>query len=131
SIFSEQNMVLLRTGAAVKVLVGNGDQTFVEQRVALARHLHPAAGLLVVFALLPVVSVSEDSDLPAAGGCVNPHDLMIAAQFLDGNRQCHQVNVESALRVLAWRTQLKQVKDGLDVGIETIVTLSSECKVAL
>src|SRR5205823_840915 len=36
SIFSEQNIVLLRTGAAVKVLVRKGDQTFVrseERRV--------------------------------------------------------------------------------------------------
>ena len=50
---------------------------------------------------------------------------------MDWNGQFNQVNVESPLRVLAWRTQLKQVKDGLDVGIETIVTLSSECNVAI
>jgi len=36
------------------------------------------------------------------------------------------VNVEPALRILARRTKLQEIEDGIDVAIETIVTLTCE-----
>jgi hypothetical protein len=64
--------------------------------------------------------------LTAAGGCVNADDLLVTTQFAHRNHQRHKVNIESALRVLARRTKLQEIEYGIDVAIETIVTLACE-----
>ena len=42
-ISAEQRIINLGTGTAVAVLIGDGDQTLVEKRIALTRDLHPRA----------------------------------------------------------------------------------------
>src|SRR5438876_7221791 len=129
-VFAKQLVVGFGTGAAVAILVGDGDQTFVEKRVALTRHLHPGTKLLRT-AIPGQAScfIAQYSYLTAAGSCIDANNLLVTAQFGDRNHQRHEVDVEPALRVLARRTKLQEIEYGQDVGIETIVTLACECEV--
>ena len=99
-VLAEQSIVLAWAGSTVEVLVGDGHEALVEQRIALARDLDP-------FALGFVIAISlQDGHLSAAGSGVNTNHLLITAEFRDGNRQGHQVNVEPALGILAGRAKL-------------------------
>lgn len=99
-VLAEQSIVLAWAGSTVEVLVGDGHETFVEQRIALARHLDPfALGFVIAIRL-------QDGHLPATGCGVNPDHLVVTTDFANGNRQCHQVEVEPALGILARRAKL-------------------------
>ena len=99
-VLAEQRVVLTWAGSTVEVLVGDGDETFVEQWIALARHLDP-------FTLAFVIAIRlQEGHLSATGCGVNTDHLVITAEFRDGNRQCHQVDVEAALGILAGRAKL-------------------------
>src|SRR5262249_367585 len=124
-ICAEQLVVRLGAGSAVAVLIGDGNQALVEKRVALPGDLHPRTKLLR--AAIPRGAscfIAQYSQLTAAGCCIDANDLLVPTQFTYRNNQRHEMNVESALRVLAWRTKLQQIEYGIDVSIETIVTLT-------
>src|SRR5690348_5711094 len=118
-VLAEQLVVPCRTGAAVEVLVRNRDKALVEKRIALARDLHPFAkvrlGLVDLLAL-----ITQNGDLTAAGRRVNADDLLIAAEFGDWNGNGHEMNVESALGILAGSSEFEQIKHRLDIRVETI-----------
>src|SRR5262245_34581433 len=67
--------------------------------------------------------------LPARGR-IDARNLHISTQFTDRNLQRHEMDVVAALRILPGVAELKQIKDGLDVGKKAIVTLSSEGLIA-
>src|SRR6266542_922196 len=101
-------MILARAGAAVEVLVRNGNEAFVEKRIPLPRYLHPMPGVFVfafVFVSVFVVIVFEYLDLPATGRGVNADHLPIATQFTERDGQFHQVKVEARLGILARRPE--------------------------
>src|SRR5438132_1221233 len=122
-VSSEQRIINLGAGAAVAILIGDGDQTLVEQRVALTCDLHPPTEPLRIAIL------AQDLYLTAAGGCIETNNLLVTAQFAHRNHERHEVNVEPALGILARRTKLQEIEYGQDVGIETIVTLPCEREV--
>ena len=117
-ILRKQPVVRYGRSAAVHVLVRDGNQRLVEERIALTGDLYPGPrgshG----------IANGDDFDLLAAGGGIDADDLLIGAQFAHGNFQGHHVNVESSLRVLAGRAQLKQIKDCLNVAVETVIALA-------
>src|SRR5262249_45322250 len=119
-VTAEQLVIRLRAGSAIAILIGDGNQALVEQRVALPRYLDPWSGVLRVAVL------AEYLHLTSAGGRINTDDLLVTAQFAYRNHQRHEMNVESALGILTRRTKLQEIEDGVDVTIETIVTLSCE-----
>src|SRR4029453_1992217 len=107
----------------VTILIGDGDQTLVEERVPLTRDLHPATCDLWI----PVLT--QYLDLTAARGCVNADDLLVTAQFGQRKHKRHHVNVEPRLGVDTRRTNLQEIENGVYVSIETIVTLTCEREV--
>ena len=112
-------------GPAVQVLVFNGDEAFVHQRVSLPRHLDPVTERLRLRE-----TVREDIEAASAGRCVNAGDLLIAPELVDRDRERHQVQIEPALRVLAGVAQRQQVEDRLDVGVEAVIPLAGESYMA-
>ncbi len=65
-------------------------------------------------------------------GRVDADDLLIAAERVDRDVERDRVNVEAALGVHGLRRgpQLEQVEDGLNIGIEAVVTLAGEREIA-
>src|SRR6266568_1225775 len=57
--------------------------------------------------------------------------LLVSAQLADRDGQRHEMDVEAALRVLARRTQLEQIENGLNVRVKTVVTLAGESEVTV
>ena len=97
-VLAEQLVIRLGAGSAVAILIGDGNQALVEERVALPGDLHPRAMQLRIATSHRAISfIAQYLYLTAAGGCVNADDLLITAQFAYRNHKRHQVNVESAL----------------------------------
>src|SRR4029450_2315840 len=69
--------------------------------------------------------------MPAAGRDIHSNHLLITAQLTDWNRQGHQMDIEAALRILAWRPEFEQIKNRLDVGKKAIVALACKSDVAV
>src|SRR5688572_5031482 len=116
-VLSKQLAVARWACAAVQILIGNRHQAFVKKWISLARNLHEWS---IVLRLLLVVQHSYRS---TARSCVNTGDLLVAAEFRDGHLERHQMQVESALRILARVAQLEQIEYRLDVGVEAVVAL--------
>src|SRR5207249_2424898 len=110
------------TAPAVKILVFEGHEAFVEEGIALARDLDPGGVALVV---------AEQADLLPACRGIDTDDLPVAAEFAHRDHQRHEMDVKSALRVLARITQLQEVKDGPNVGIEAIIALAGKGSVTI
>src|SRR5262249_40289010 len=125
-VLLEQPRVDLGRRPAVQVLVLDGDEAFVEQRIALAAHLDEVAETLVA-------GRTENPDTAPARRRIDADDLLIAAELVDRNVERQRVDVESALRVhgRVRGTQLQQVEDRLDVGVEPIVSLAGERAVSV
>src|SRR4029453_13454959 len=130
-VLAEQVVIRLGAGSAIAVLIGNGDQALVKERVALPGHLHPGAVQLRIAASHRTSSgfIPQYLYLTSARGCVNAHNLLVTAQFAQRNHKAHHMNIEPALGVDARRTKLQQIENGIDVSIETIVTLACEREV--
>jgi hypothetical protein len=129
-VSAEQLAIRLGAGTAVTVLIGNGNQTLVEERVALPGNLDPGTKQLrVAISHRALGFIAQYLYLTAAGGCINANDLLVAAQLAYRNHQYHEMKVKPALGILAWRTKLQEVEYGIDVAIETIVTLACEREV--
>ena len=125
-VLREQLLIRLGRRPAVEILVRDGDQTLVEQRIALTRHLDES----------PEAARSLPASSPRIRTCsrlvvrVDADHLLIAADLAERDRQRHQVNVEAALGVLARGAKRQQIEDRLDVGVEAVVTLTGERGVA-
>ena len=75
-ILAKELIIHGRAGAAVKVLVHDGDEAFVEERVALASDLHPRRGGAVLLLIAPA-AFSQHGDLLTTGCCINTDDLLV------------------------------------------------------
>ena len=82
-VFAEQLVIRLRAGSAVAILIGDGNQALVEERVALPGDLHPRAMSVADRHVSPssLGFIAQYLYLTAAGGCVNADDLLVTAQF--------------------------------------------------
>ena len=61
--------------AAVAVLIRNGNQPLVEERIALTRDLQPRS------CHLRIAIVAQDLYLTTAGGCIDADDLPVTGQI--------------------------------------------------
>src|SRR5262249_12826223 len=97
-VSAEQIVIRLRAGTAVAILIGDGNQALVEERIALPGDLYPGATQLrTAFFIQPLGFIAQYLYLTAAGACVNADDLLVTAQFAYRNHKRHEVNVEPAL----------------------------------
>src|SRR4026207_1612710 len=95
---AEQFVVGLGTGSAVAILIGNGNQTLVEERIALPGDLHPGATqLLATRSPRAVGFIAQYSDLTATGRCINADHLLVTAPFTHRDDERHEMHVEPAL----------------------------------
>src|SRR5262249_59796893 len=87
--------VSFRRGPAIDVLIGNRNQTFVEQWITLPSNLDHVA-FCFVRAIIP-----KHPSARAAGGSVHADHLHIATNIAYRDRKRHQMKVETALRIFA------------------------------
>src|SRR6185369_2418854 len=85
SILSKEFSIRARARAAVQILIGDRDESFVEQRIALACNLYKRS---IVFRLVLVI---QHSHRPSTSGCINTRELLVAAEFCNWHFERHEM----------------------------------------
>ena len=57
--------------------------------------------------------------------------MLVATEFAQRNSQRHQMHIESALSVLPRIAKFEQIKNGLNIGVKSIVALAGKCRVTI
>jgi hypothetical protein len=108
-----------------RILVGNRDQSFVEKRISLTRHLHERA---VVLGACLSSSTRIDRRLVVRKRR-RLADRPPSSEI--GHFERHQMQVETTLRILPGIAQLEQIEDRLNVGVKAVVTLARKRNISV
>ena len=90
-ILPEKFTINTRTRAAIQILISDRDESFVEERIALARDLHKRS---IVFRLVLVIQHSNRS---STRSCINTSKLLVASELGDWDFERHQMKIEPTL----------------------------------